>query len=733
MSFCFSQRSETTTKHRSALLMLCGILVACGTPSTWSERGPALGGRLSAIVAVPGTNGSVLIAASPGGGVWRSVDGGASWTFPNNYGTGDFSVVHLEWDAVTPGRLYGLSYSGLHATTDRGDNWTALIGTGGVPAPLLPYQTAIADPKPFAQMKFAAAQGAVFASIPCSGLYYSFDGVHFTQNWPFTGGSANPDNCIGNIAADAVSGRVYFSTLASGPWSVASVYRSDCGATHWAPGTPCLTWVPANGGLPTYAIMSTLVSAAAPGAGDRLVAQTNGTSSNASTYLTTNGTSWSLQSTRTNRWSLRALLYTGTGSELLEGSVLTARSTDFGANWTDFGIVSTHPDTRALYADATAGKLWTVTDGSSDGGTYANVTRWNWAPGSAPSAGANLGHAGLTVWQVYYAAVVPVPGGGPNARRVFLGSQDNAGQCSDSLGAGGWTASGEPPGSGSGDYFAFQSAPSDANRAYAWSGQTVKFARTTNASSAANCAAVSWTEVTPTHNPAGAQLVPPGYWSHHAMAVDPTNPDRLYFAFLNDVGVSTNAGAATPLVTHHTLPGNYQPTTIYGDSTGAIYVGTAGHGAYVSTDDGQHWTPWGLNTNSPVVIAAITSSGGVNPTYWIAGTSGLYRRQGAGAWTLSTGGDGYIVNDVKIDPACGTRVYTAFGFGAIRGQHRGGIRVTSNNGASWTSITSGQALHQAPVTSVQIDPLQPRSVYAASYGRGFWVFDWGSYLPACVP
>lgn len=264
----------------------------------------------------------------------------------------------------------------------------------------------------------------------------------------------------------------------------------------------------------------------------------------------------------------------------------------------------------------------------------------------------------------------------------------------------------------------------------------MKFARTTNASSAASCAAVSWTEVTPTHSPAGGQLTLPIYWSHHAMAVHPTNPNRLYFAFGNDMGISTNAGATTPLVTHHALPGGYQPTAIYGDATNAIYVGTQGHGAYVSIDDGQHWAPWGLNTGSPVVIGAITSSGGANPTYWIASTSGLYRRQGAGAWTLSVGGNGYIVNDVKIDPACGTRVYAAYGYGGVRGQHRGGIDMTSNNGASWKSITAiatGQVIHQTPVTSVQIDASQPKSVYAASYGRGFWVFDWGGGLPACVP
>jgi hypothetical protein len=707
-------------------------LLAAGARSaaTWSEKGPTLGGRLSAIVAFPGSHGSVLIVASPGGGVWRSINGGATWTFPVNYGMGDYSVVHLEWDAVRTGRLYALSYNGLHASTDRGDSWTALIDSGGVPSPLLPNQTAIADPKPFAQMKFSATQSAVLAGLPCSGLYYSFDGTHFTQNWPFTGGSSNPDNCIGNIAADTVSGRVYFSTLAIDPFGAAHVFRSDCGAAHWGPGTPCLTWVSVKTGLPSNTIISTLVSAAAAGAGDRLIAQAVGPGSSLFTFLTTNGTSWTQQSTRPDLWSPRALLYTG-GQELLEGNVWAARSADFGVHWSNFSLPNNHADTRSIYADADAGRVWTSDDGAGSGGN-ANITRWNWTPGNAPSGGVDLGYNGLKVWQLYYAAVVPVPSGGANGRRVFLGAEDNGALCSDSLGAS-WTTNGTPPGFGSGDYPFFQSAPSDPNRAYSWDNQTVQFGRSVNASSAGSCAAVSWVGVTPAHSPAGGQLVAPSYWSYHAMAVHPTNPNELIFALSREVGVTTNAGDPTPLVTHRPLPNAYSPTVVQVDAGGNIYVGTFGHGAYSSADNGQHWSPWGLNTNSPAIITAIAISGGATPTYWIASTSGLYKRQGSGAWTLANIGQGYTVSDVKIDPACRTRVYISYGYAAIQGLHRGGIDVSANNGATWQSITSGLALHQGPIPYVQIDPLQPRTVYAGTYGRGFWVYDWSTSLPACAP
>ncbi|PYR53965.1 MAG: hypothetical protein DMF91_27575 [Acidobacteria bacterium] len=63
---------------------------------------------------------------------------------------------------------------------------------------------------------------------------------------------------------------------------------------------------------------------------------------------------------------------------------------------------------------------------------------------------------------------------------------------------------------------------------------------------------------------------------------------------------------------------------------------------------------------------------------------------------------------------------------------RGGIHVSTDNGANWTSITSGYPLHNVPITQVMVDAASPSKVYASTYGRGAWVYTWGS-LPACAP
>jgi hypothetical protein len=165
---------------------------------------------------------------------------------------------------------------------------------------------------------------------------------------------------------------------------------------------------------------------------------------------------------------------------------------------------------------------------------------------------------------------------------------------------------------------------------------------------------------------------------------------------------------------------------------GVLYLGTEGGGVYTSSNNGGFWTPWALNTGSPEVVLAITKGATTvnGETWWVATTSGLYRRIGTGAWEVRTGGNGYVVNDVAVDPNCPTRVYAAFGFVVGRIQHRGGIRVSTDNGTTWSSITAGNAIHNTPVTDVEVDALSPRYLYAASYGRGLWVYDWGT-PPSC--
>lgn len=748
----------TDTDHSSIGLPLFSKGGLPAVPSTWSERGPELGGRLDAIVR---TGESRWVVGSPGGGLWRSTNNGALWTFPNNWGYGDYSVVHLERDLIDPNRYFVMTWNGLYATTNSGDSVTALVNPGGTPAPLLPRR-GTTDPRPFAQLKFSATKRAVFVSPPCRGLLYALDGVTFKQ----ASGVAGPGTCITSIAVDPGGPTVWFATSGEGVGSP-GVYRSKCGpGSEWGPSIACDKWEALNLGLPD-GVVTALAFIGFPGSSYRLAAAVKDSSSQTRIYLYPKS-SGQVEPTPPSvdewvwQWSWgspsgdsRALLASGFGPELFLGDVVPSQTPDLG-DWHELTGGPLHPDTRAIYADSdprAGGYLWATTDGSAASGLYSNIMRWPWSPGVAitPGSGADMGHAGLTVWQAYYAAVAVRDSPNqafPSTRRVFLGSQDNSSLCSDTLGvgAGAWTDAGAPPGAGSNDHFAFQFAPSYPAIAYARSQSGDGYAVTFVASQPGTCNVVSWDVRTPVHVPTTfSALDPPDYWSRNTLAVDPLDHNSLYFALSNRIGISHNATALGPTVVHHYVPAsppdNYRPTALYVDKAKILYVGTRQHGAFKCNESsgGLTCTPWGLNGPSPAapeLVTAITSDGAVPPVYWMATTSGLFKgSEGPGGlvnWTLSTGGSGYTVSDVAVDPNCPSRVYAALGFTFIYGQHRGGIRFSADAGASWISITAGTALHQGPVTDVEVDPEDSSTVYAASYGRGFWVYNWGTHLPHCA-
>jgi hypothetical protein len=226
--------------------------------------------------------------------------------------------------------------------------------------------------------------------------------------------------------------------------------------------------------------------------------------------------------------------------------------------------------------------------------------------------------------------------------------------------------------------------------------------------------------------PSGGVNAPP-YWNSNIIATHPSLIDGVYFLRNNSVGYSTNAGTS---FTWSSTP--FTGSAIYVDSSAALYLGTDSHGVYRSIDNGSTWTAWALNTGSPDAVPAI-AKGATNAsgdTWWIGSSRGLYRKVGSGAWQL-VAGNGYVISDVVVDPHCPTRVYAAQGFMGVRMQHRGGVLYTIDNGTTWSSLTSGVDLHNAPTSDIDVDKIDPRYVYVATYGRGFWVFDWGASVPAC--
>lgn len=212
----------------------------------------------------------------------------------------------------------------------------------------------------------------------------------------------------------------------------------------------------------------------------------------------------------------------------------------------------------------------------------------------------------------------------------------------------------------------------------------------------------------------------PKMWRH-------TDPDR----YRGGVGVSTdggrtwtpsNAGMPETAVTHVLV----DPTSPKGRRT--LYASAFGRGVYKSTDGGKSWTAKnrGLEQTQPfawritrapdgtlyLVVARRSERGEIGD----ARDGALYRStDGAESWTrmrLPEGTNG--PNGLAVDPLDPRRLYlAAWGRATAGGDTGGGIFGSDDRGASWRPLTT-DFQH---VYDVTIDPRDPRILYASGFDQ----------------
>lgn len=216
-------------------------------PAVWSNRGPwNVGGRTRAVAIDVGDT-SVLIAGGVSGGIWRSTDGGASWTkttAPDALHS--VSTIAQDtrqgkrniWYAGT-GEIYGnsarINGDGILKSTDGGRSWNVLPGTAtNVPQSWdnrFDYTwRIITDP--------VATQDVVYAATACGSILRSTNGG---QTWSAVlGGQGNTFPFFTDIAISS-TGILYAATSTIGGGTAASgvkgVWRSANG-TNWENITP---------------------------------------------------------------------------------------------------------------------------------------------------------------------------------------------------------------------------------------------------------------------------------------------------------------------------------------------------------------------------------------------------------------------------------------------------------------------------------------------------------------
>lgn len=188
---------------------------------SWTPRNNGLTNLMTSAIVIDPSAPGVLYVATAGGGVFKSVDGALSWV-PQNTGLGGLSVYSLAIDPQTPTTLYaGLEGAGLYRTTDGAATW--------VPGPGLAPSTvwAIAVDPATPGTLYAGLDLGVFKSVNGGAGWTTTGPLHYTipgDPTVKTGGEVRA------LLIDASAPATVYAGLADGSGMFKSV---DAGAT-WA-------------------------------------------------------------------------------------------------------------------------------------------------------------------------------------------------------------------------------------------------------------------------------------------------------------------------------------------------------------------------------------------------------------------------------------------------------------------------------------------------------------------
>jgi photosystem II stability/assembly factor-like uncharacterized protein len=209
----------------------------------WRNIGPFRGGRVNAVSGVPGQP-TIFYFGSVGGGVWKSMNSGRTWTpiFDSQpiASIGAIGVAPSNTDIVYVGTGEAdmrsqISYgNGMYKSVDAGKTWTH-IGLDNTRQ----IGRIIVDPKN-PSIVFVAALGHVYGANPDRGVYRSRDGGATWQKVLF-----KSDN-VGaiDLAFDPQNSQVIYATLWNTrrpPWSIyppsygsgSGIFKSTDGGNTW--------------------------------------------------------------------------------------------------------------------------------------------------------------------------------------------------------------------------------------------------------------------------------------------------------------------------------------------------------------------------------------------------------------------------------------------------------------------------------------------------------------------
>jgi hypothetical protein len=653
---------------------------------------PPLAGRITAIAYDPANNNNIWLG-SGGGGLWKSTNGGTTWTVlsdkwkyttvssiaidPTNsnkiyVGTGDYDGFY---------RGYNL---GMMVTTNGGTTWS---NTGVANFGQLAVSHVVVDPITPTIVTVTAGHGAG-SDFFNGGVWRSTDSG---QTWTKASPANSGYSALVITKPDGSNNVVYWAAGGVGE-SGGVLYKSTDHGVTWT-SVPA----PSNVSVTAYAMAASRVTPnkvyLMDTAGDAVYESTDGGAtwpviSNSASFPS--GYNWS----QSNYDYFLGTVQTSASTEALFcGLITVAYTLDDGQTWVDYG--KTYDASGSALAHNDQHVFVASTDGSqamlgNDGGifklTFTNLTAGN--IGFTP-LNANLG-----ITQFYAMAADPT-----NANVVLGGAQDNASPASRGDlnnwknlygGDGGWCAI-------------------DPNKQYEYTtsnGTVVQYAY--------EGAAIQ--EIHDVFdNPTG--FITPIITSNDGAKVFACN------SFLNIFTVATNSWSVSSQRLASGSQDYIQCLSAQPNNNGRVFTGSTDGKIWMTPDQGATWKE--LDNGLPLaVVGRVTPLIGVNSNQLLAGFQNtglrhLYLCQDVTAatpqWTdvSGTGGSSPLpdvpVNAIVIDP---------FQFNSV--WYVGtdvGVFMTKDAGATWQNLSNAFGL-----PNVMVDDLEKGAgyLYAATFGRGMW-------------
>lgn len=622
-------------------------------------------GRLNFVTLHPAGSNTLWVGA-PAGGLWKSSDGGLTWT-TNTDNLGVIGCSDLAIDPGNPNIMYlatgdgdaGDTRSiGVMKSTDGGATWFATGLSYNVTSGFL-IRRLIINPSN-TQILIAATNSGIFRTAN-AGTSWTQVASGSTHDLEFKPGNPSVVYAGGTTFRLSTDGGLTFTTVASGI-ATTGVNRMAVAVTpHDANYVYVLASNSSNSGFQGF-------------------------------YRSTNsGTSFSLMASTPNLlgWASNGSDSGGQGwydlctaasplnkDEVVVGGVNVWRSTNGGSTWSLYGhwvgsgAPFTHADHHDLEYDA-SGTLFNANDGT----IYKRLaSSWQEICGS------------MNISQIYKMGTSSI-----NANKWISGHQDN--------GTSIWTGSSYNAALGGDGMDCFFDRTNDNNVFGEY--QNGSLQRSTNGG-------VSWTSAT-------SGLTGTSPWVT-VWKQDPINASTIYVG-RTDLFKSTNLAVSWSTLTPIPGSGTIREFAIAPSNNQVIYVLKSG-GIYKTTDGGATWSNV---TGSVPVASALPEFIVIDPTdpnnAWVVlggysnGNKVFVTTNGGTSWSNYSANLPNIPGNCLIyQPGSNDRIYVGMDIG---------IYYRDATQANWTLYNQG--LPNVPVSDFEISPASPSLLYAATYGRGVWV------------